>query len=97
MRIIAWLGLTPKARSSEGKERQVGISNQGDGYLRRLLVAGATAAMRVARHDDASRRWAAKLLERRSAKMAAVAWANKTARIAWAVMTRGGTYTAQAV
>ena len=93
----AWLGLTPKAHSSGGKERQVGISKQGDGYLRRLLVVGATAVMRLARQDNASRRLAAKLLERKSAKLAAVALANKTARIAWAVMTRGETYTAPAV
>jgi transposase len=93
----AWLGLTPKAHSSGGKERQVGISKQGDGYIRRLLVVGATAVMRLARQDNASRRWAAKLLERKSAKLAAVALANKTARIAWAVMTRGETYVAPAV
>ncbi len=90
----AWLGLTPKARSGGGKERQVGISKQGDGYLRRLLVVGATAVMRLARKDNASRSWATKLLERKSAKLAAVALANKTARIAWAVMTRGKTYEA---
>ncbi|WP_429725904.1 IS110 family transposase [Azospirillum lipoferum] len=90
----AWLGLTPKAQSSGGKERQVGISKQGDGYLRRLLVVGATAVMRLARKDNASRSWATKLLERKPAKLAAVALANKTARIAWAVMTRGKTYEA---
>jgi transposase len=93
----AWLGLTPKAHSSGGKERQVGISKQGDGYLRRLLVVGATAVMRRARQDNASRSWAAKLLERKSAKLAAVALANKTARIAWVVMTRGESYVAPAV
>jgi transposase len=90
----AWLGLTPKAHSSGGKERQVGISKQGDGYLRRLLVVGATAVMRLARKDNASRSWATKLLERKPAKLAAVALANKTARIAWVVMTRGVTYAA---
>ncbi|CAO3411724.1 transposase [Azospirillum oryzae] len=90
----AWLGLTPKAHSSGGKERQTGISKQGDGYLRRLLVVGATAVMRLARQDNAARCWAAKLLERKPAKLAAVALANKTARIAWAVLTRGGTYAA---
>lgn len=92
----AWLGLTPKAHSSGGKERQGGISKQGDGYIRRLLVVGATAVMRLARQDNASRTWAAKLLERKSAKLAAVALANKTARIAWVVMTRGETYAAPA-
>ena len=92
----AWLGLTPKAHSSGGKERQVGISKQGDGYIRRLLVVGATAVMRLARQDNASRTWAAKLLERKSAKLAAIALANKTARIAWVVMTRGETYAVRA-
>ena len=65
-------------------------------YIRRLLVVGATAVMRLARQDNASRTWAAKLLERKSAKLAAVALANKTARIAWVVMTRGETYAAPA-
>lgn len=91
----AWLGLTPKAHSSGGKERQVGISKQG-GYLRRLFVIGATAVMRLARKDNPSRSWAAKLLERKPAKLAAVALANKTARIVWAVMTRGDAYTPRA-
>jgi len=93
----AWLGLTPKAHSSGGKDRQVGISKQGDGYSRRLLVVGATSVMRLARQDNASRQWAAKLLARKSAKLAAVALANKTARIAWAVMTRGEIYVAPAM
>jgi transposase len=92
----AWLGLTPKAHSRGGKERQVGISKQGDGYIRRLLVVGATAVLRFARQDNASRSWATKLLERKPAKLAAVALANKTARIAWVVMTRGESYVAPA-
>ena len=85
----AWLGLTPKANSSSGKERQSGISKQGDGYIRRLLVVGATAVMRLARSENASRRWASKLLERKPAKLAAVAPVNKTARIAWVVPAGG--------
>ncbi len=93
----AWLGLTPKAHSSGGKERQGGISKQGDGYIRRLLVVGATAVMRLARQDNASRQWAARRLERKPPKLAAVALADKTARIAWAVVTRGETYVAPAV
>ena len=88
----AWLGLTPRSHSSGGKERQVGISKQGDGYIRRLLVVGATAVMRLARKDSPSRSWATRLMERKPAKLAAVALANKTARIAWVVMTRGETY-----
>ncbi len=90
----AWLGLTPKAHSSGGKERQAGISKQGDGYLRRLLVVGATAVLRFARQSNAARSWAAKLLERKRPKVVAVALANKTARIAWAVLSRNEVYVA---
>jgi transposase len=88
----AWLGLTPKAHSSGGKERQAGISKQGDSYLRRLLVVGATAVIRFARQNSASRAWATKLLERKKPKVVAVALANKTARIAWAVLARSEPY-----
>lgn len=90
----AWLGLTPKAHSSGGKDRQVGISKQGDGYLRRLLVVGATAVLRFARQNSASRKWASKLLERKKPRVVAVALANKTARIAWALMSRNEIYAA---
>jgi transposase len=88
----AWLGLTPKSHSSGGTERQVGISKQGDGYLRRLLVIGATAVLRFARQNNPGKVWAARLLERKRPKVVAVALANKTARIAWALMARGTTY-----
>ena len=90
----AWLGLTPRPHSSGGKERLGGISKQGDGYLRRLLVVGATAVMRIARKDAARQPWMAQLLERKPVKIATVALANKTARIAWAVMTRKEVYVA---
>ncbi len=90
----AWLGLTPRARSSGGKDRQTGISKQGDGYIRRLLVVGATAVLRYARQDNASRAWATRLLERKRPKVVAVALANKTARIAWALLTREQVYVA---
>ena len=92
----AWLGLTPKAHSSGGKDRQVGISKQGDGYLRKLLVVGATAVMRMARKDAARQPWVAQLLERKPVKIATVGLANKTARIAWAVMARKEVYVAVA-
>lgn len=87
----AWLGLTPRAHSSGGKERQVGISKMGDGYLRRLLVVGATAVLRMARQRGGSA-WVMGLLERKKPKAAAVALANKTARIAWALMSRKEIY-----
>jgi transposase len=93
----AWLGLTPRAHSSGGKQRLGGISKQGDGYIRRLLVIGATAVIRFARQDNASKTWAARLLERKSARLVSVALANKTARIAWAVLARNQSYTATAI
>ena len=78
----AWLGLTPRAHSSGGKERLGRISKQGDGMIRRLLVVGATAVIRVARQDNPGRVWAKRLLERKPARVVSVALANKTARIA---------------
>lgn len=87
--LAAWLGLVPRQNSSGGKERLGAISKAGDGYVRRLLVHGARAVMRWWRTSSL---WLAKLLERRPVSVAVVALANKTARIAWAVMTRGETY-----
>lgn len=92
----AWLGLTPRPHSSGGKERLGGISKQGDGYLRKLLVVGATAVMRMARTDPSRQPWLAQLLGRKPAKIASVGLANKTARIAWAVMARKEVYSAAA-
>jgi transposase len=91
----AWLGLVPKQNSSGGKQRQGGISKQGDRYLRRLLVVGATAVIRLARGGMAtapSAIWAHALLERRPIRLVTVALANKTARIAWALLSRGEAY-----
>src|SRR6266702_3985115 len=95
--VAAWLGLTPRAHSSGGKQRLGGISKQGDGHIRRLLVIGATAVIRFARQDNASKTWAARLLERKPARLVSVALANKTARIAWAILARNQSYTAPAV
>ena len=92
----AWLGLTPRPHSSGGKERLGGISKQGDGYLRRLLVVGATAVIRLARKNAGQWSWIAQLLTRKPTKTAIVALANKTARIAWAVMSRKEVYAAKA-
>lgn len=88
----AWLGLTPRAHSSGGKERLRGITKQGDGYIRRLLVNGASAVMRMTRKDATRQPWLARLLERKPAKVAAIALANKSARIAWAIMVRNEVY-----
>jgi transposase len=92
----AWLGLTPRANSSGGKERLGGITKQGNGYLRRLLVVGSTAVMQMTRKNPARRPWMVGLLERKPTKIATVALANRTARIAWAVMTRKEVYAAAA-
>ena len=92
----AWLGLTPRPHSSGGKQRLGGISKQGDSYIRRLLVTGATAVIRFARQDNASKSWAAEPLRRKPARVVSVALANKTARIAWAILARKQSYTAPA-
>ncbi|MEN8259475.1 MAG: IS110 family transposase [Pseudomonadota bacterium] len=84
----AWLGLTPRQYSTGGKPRLGGISKRGDGYLRRLLMTGATAALRRSKQTRA-RPWVRELLKRRPPKVVAVALANKTARTAWAMMKTG--------
>jgi transposase len=87
----AWLGLTPKEHSTGGRHRQGRISRQGDETLRRLLVLGATARIRFAKAGRASP-WLINLLARRPKKLAAVALANKMARVLWAMMVSGETY-----
>jgi transposase len=89
----AWIGLVPKQHSSGGKERLGNISKQGDRYLRSLFTAGALAVIRYARtHGTKHRPWLTALLARRPTKIAAIALANKIARIAWAMMVRGERY-----
>jgi len=92
----AWIGLVPRQNSTGGKERLGSISKQGDRYLRRLLVIGAMSVLRHARTHPAKHPWVMQLLARRPTKVVAVALANKMARIAWAVLTKGGTYRAVA-
>jgi transposase len=89
----AWLGLTPRQSSSGGKERLGRITKMGDRYLRALLVVGATALVRYAKQkpETVDPRFVA-LLARKPARVASVAIANKMARIAWAVMARGGVF-----
>ena len=91
----AWLGLTPRANSSGGKARMGRISKMGDQYLRRLLVNGMTSQSQSVRRNPDAHPWAAGLLRRKPAKLVAVAMANKTARIVWAVMTRDEIYRAR--
>jgi transposase len=89
----AWIGLTPKQNSSGGKERLGGITKQGNRYLRSLFTAGALAVIRYAKlHGAAHRPWLTALLARRPTKVAAIALANKIARMAWAMMARGEHY-----
>jgi len=87
--LAAWIGLVPKQHSTGGKERLGGISKQGNRYLRWLLVAGAMAVIRYARQHGTKRLWLARIMQRRPIKVAAVALANKIARMAWAMMVRG--------
>ena len=85
----AWIGLVPKQHSSGGKERLGSISKQGDRYLRSLFVAGALAVIRYAKiHGTQHRPWLTALLARRPIKVAAMALANKIARMAWAMMAK---------
>jgi len=87
----AWLGLTPREHSTAGRHRPGRISRAGDGSLRKLLVLGATAVIRFAKPGRASP-WLLQLLARRPTKLAAVALANKMARIIWAMMVSGEIY-----
>ncbi len=89
----AWLGLVPKQHSSGDKVRLAGISKQGDRYIRRLLVIGATAVIRHNRNKKSPTAvWINGLLEKKPVRLVSVALANKTARIAWVLMTRGQRY-----
>jgi transposase len=89
----AWIGLVPKQHSSGGKDRLGSISKRGDRYLRFLFVAGALAVIRYAKiHGTKHRPWLTALLARRHTKVAAIALANKIARMAWAIMAKGEHY-----
>ena len=90
----AWIGLVPRQDSTGGKQKLGPISKQGDRYLRRILVVGACAVLRRARQQPEKYPWVTRLLARRPFKVVAVALANKMARIAWALLAKGGTYRA---
>lgn len=95
--LAAWIGLVPKQNSTGGRERLARISKQGDQYLRWLLVAGAMSVIRQAQRQArccgaAKSPWLTHMIATRPAKVAAVAQANRTARIAWALLKHGGTY-----
>ena len=94
----AWLGLTPKEHSTGGKQRMGKISKAGNERLRQLLIVGAMSVVRFAKPGSKSASaWLLRLLERKPRKLAAVALANKMARIVWAMMARGEAYRRQPV
>jgi transposase len=89
----AWIGLVPKQHSSGGKDKLGSISKQGDRYLRSLFTTGALAVIRYAKINGTQHRpWLTALLTRRPTKVAAIALANKIARMAWALMAKGERY-----
>ena len=90
----AWVGLVPRQDSTGGKPRLGPISKQGNRYLRRILVVGAVSVLRRAKQSPGKYPWLTQLLARRPFKVVAVALANKMARIAWALLAKGGTYRA---
>jgi len=91
--LAAWIGLTPRQTSTGGKQRLGRISKQGDQYLRWLLVAGAMSViLHAKRRGTTDMPWLADIIARKPTKVAAVALANKTARIVWALLRHGGTY-----
>jgi transposase len=90
--LAAWIGLVPRQESTGGKHKLGPISKQGDQYLRRILVVGAHSILRRAKHDPEKYPWLTRLLARRPFRVVAIALANKMARVAWALLAKGGTY-----
>lgn len=86
--LAAWLGLVPKQNSSGGKQTLLGISKRGDTYLRTLMIHGARAVIRFAEKKAEPESWMRKLMARRNKNVAAVALANKNARIVWALLAK---------
>jgi transposase len=87
-----WIGLVPRQDSTGGKQKLGPISKQGDRYLRRILVVGAHSVLRRAKQNPEKYPWLTQLLARRPFKVVAIALANKMARVAWALLARGGSY-----
>lgn len=97
--MAAWLGLTPRQNSSGNKSRLGRITKAGNGYLRTLLVVGATAVIRSAKTKGPGPlcEWARRLLEKKPARLVSIALANKIARIAWAILARKAAYRSNAL
>jgi transposase len=94
----AWLGLTPLQKSTGGKRKLGAISKMGERTIRRLLILGASAVVRWAgQRGHGGGSWLARMLARKPRMLVTVALANKTARIVWALLVKGGTYRAPAV
>jgi len=90
--LAAWMGLVPKQHSSGGKQNLLGISKRGDTYLRTLMIHGARAVIRFAERKAEPESWLRKLMGRRNKNVAAVALANKNARIVWALLAHDRTF-----
>jgi len=90
--LAAWIGLVPRQNSSGGKELLGSITKAGHRYLRQMLIVGAMAVVRYAERNGTKRPWLVQLLARRKAKVAAVALANRNARMIWAMMASGERY-----
>ena len=95
--LAAWIGLVPRQDSTGGKQKLGPISKQGDRYLRRILVVGAHAVLKLVRQKPEKYPWLTQLLARKPFKVVAIALANKMARIAWALLVKGGPYRARAL
>jgi transposase len=86
----AWLGLVPRQHATGGKPKLLGMTKRGNRYLRTLLIHGARSVLRVVdRKTDARSRWLRGVKARRGTNCASVAQANKTARVAWALLAKG--------
>jgi transposase len=93
--LATWLGLVPRQFTTGGKTKLLGISKRGNKYLRKLLIHGARAALPYGRAGHAARPVAKALLSRAHPNVVVVAFANKLARIAWAVLRRGEPFAAK--
>lgn len=96
--LAAWMGLVPRQHSTGGKPTLLGISKRGDSYLRTLLIHGGRSVVRFAhKYQDRRNQWVSQMEKRRGKNIAAVAVANKNARVVWALLSQQTDYRAQAI